>query len=190
MISVCGWHLVLNLELGSETEAITAREMSHWSTSHWTRLHVTLLWRLIIRSVAVCLLTSSTRHSISQYIAIYAISKGHRTPCTAIQKEQRHHLNSAFKGKDAIILPDGDRDVISFWIYFYLPSLDRFFFPFWKSGKSERSYFLALFNSEIGAVSTKSEHLARIQCTTAWIQRHFIHSKLSTLIGLELPQTH
>ena len=55
MISACGWHLVLNLELGSETEAITAREMSHWSISHWTRLHVTLLWQLIIRSVAVCL---------------------------------------------------------------------------------------------------------------------------------------
>ena len=55
MISVCGWHLVLNLELGSESEAITAREMSHWSISHWTRLHVTLLWQLIIRSVAVCL---------------------------------------------------------------------------------------------------------------------------------------
>ena len=106
-------------------------------------------------------LTSSARHSISQYIAIYAISKGHQTPCTAIRREQRYHLNSAFrlsafKGKDVIIL----LHVISFCIYFYLPSLDRFFFPFWKSGKSERSNFLALFNSEIGAVPTKSEHLA------------------------------
>ena len=74
-------------------------------------------------------LTSSTRHSISLYIAIYAISKGHQTPCTAIRREQRYHLNSAFrlsafKGKDVIIL----LHVISFCIYFYLPSLDRFVF--------------------------------------------------------------
>ena len=51
--------------------------------------------------------------------------------CTAIQSEQRHHLNSAFKGKDAIIFARrGPRR--NFILYFYLPSLDRFFFPFWN----------------------------------------------------------
>ena len=97
-------------------------------------------------------LTSSTRHSISQYIVIYAISKGHRTPCTAIRREQYHHY--------AIILPDRDRDVISFCIYSYLPSLDRFFFSFLKIWEIKTFRLSALFNSEIGAVPTTLEHLA------------------------------
>ena len=71
MISVCGWHLVLNLELGSETEAITAREMSHWSISHWTRLHVTLLWQLIIWSVAVCLTAAIFCEVFLQYMFLF-----------------------------------------------------------------------------------------------------------------------
>ena len=94
----------------------------------------------------------------AQYLTVYSnlchFRRSSKTPCTAIRREQHHHLNSAFKGKDAIILPDGDWDVISFCIYFYLPSLDTFFsfLKIWD--------FLALFNSEIGAVLTKSEHLA------------------------------
>ena len=89
-------------------------------------------------------LTSSTRHSISQYIAIYAIFKGHRTPCTATK-------GTVPSFKQCIFARRGPRR--NFILYLFLFTFSwQIFFPFWKSGKSERSYFLALFNSEIGTL--------------------------------------
>ena len=69
----------------------------------------------------------------AQYLTVYS-DLSQKFPkvieCRALLyiRERRHHLNSAFilKGRTPSFFPDGDRDVISF--YFYLPSLERFFF--------------------------------------------------------------
>ena len=73
-----------------------------------------------------------------------------------LRREQCHHLNSAF-------LPDGDRDVISFCIYFYLPSLDRFFFLSENLGNRNVPIFLHF--------STQKSELFRLNRNTwqVWI---------------------